>query len=67
MRARACLKCKQYVVIHPDNPINLNTVKEFEKKHGYHTIITIDLNEVKENNFTNVESSIYKNSVKVNS
>ena len=66
MRARACLKCKEYVLIHPDNSININTVKEFENKHGYHTIITIDLHEVKDN-FTNVESTIYKNSVEVNS
>ncbi len=66
MRARACLKCKEYVIIHPDNPINLITVKEFEKKHSFHTIITVDLYEVKDH-FTNVESSIYKNSVEVNS
>ena len=66
MRARACLKCRQYVVIHPDNPININTIKEFETKHGYHTIITVDLSEIKED-FTNVQSTNYKKSVKVDS
>ena len=66
MRARACIKCKEYVVIHPDNPINTNLVKQFENKHGYHTIITVDLYEVK-NDFTNMESLENDKSIKASS
>ncbi|MFX1495592.1 MAG: hypothetical protein ACFFBZ_15010 [Promethearchaeota archaeon] len=46
MRARACIKCKEYLVINPTNPINLNNVKLFEKEHRGHTLITVDLSEV---------------------
>ncbi|MFX0025641.1 MAG: hypothetical protein ACFE8M_04440 [Candidatus Hermodarchaeota archaeon] len=48
MRARACIKCKEYLVINPTNPINLNNVKLFEKEHRGHTLITVDLSEVKQ-------------------
>ena len=48
MRARACIKCKEYLVINPTNPINLNNVKLFEKDHRGHTLITVDLSEIKE-------------------
>ncbi|MFX1427729.1 MAG: hypothetical protein ACFFBE_14845 [Promethearchaeota archaeon] len=47
LRARACIKCKQYIVIHPDNPINQVDIKKFERNHTGHTIVTLDLNEVK--------------------
>ncbi|MFX1312615.1 MAG: hypothetical protein ACFFHD_08395 [Promethearchaeota archaeon] len=47
VRARACIKCKEYMIIHPDNPINLFDIKKFEKKHIGHTIITVDLSEIK--------------------
>ena len=47
MRARACIKCREYIVIHPDNPINQLEIKKFEKKHLRHTIMTVDLNEIK--------------------
>jgi len=47
MRARACLKCKEYVLIHPDNPINQNTIKEFELSHTRHNLITVNLAEIK--------------------
>lgn len=47
MRARACIKCKEYIVIHPDNPINQLDIKKFEKRHVGHTIMTVDLNEIK--------------------
>ena len=47
LRARACIKCKQYIVIHPDNPINQVDIKKFERNHTGHTIVTVDLNEVK--------------------
>ena len=47
MRARACIKCREYIVIHPDNPINQLDIKKFERKHTSHTIMTVDLNEIK--------------------
>lgn len=47
VRCRACVKCKQYVIIHPDNPINQLEIKNFEKIHLNHTIMTVGLGEVK--------------------
>ncbi|GAG54451.1 unnamed protein product [marine sediment metagenome] len=47
LRARACIKCRQYIVIHPDNPVNQVDIKKFERKHTGHTMMTSDLNEVK--------------------
>jgi len=47
LRVRACIKCRQYIVIHPDNPVNQVDIKKFERKHTGHTVMTSDLNEVK--------------------
>jgi hypothetical protein len=47
MRARACIKCREYVVIHPNNPVNQIEIKKFEKTHLGHTIMTVDLSEIK--------------------
>jgi hypothetical protein len=47
VRCRACIKCKSYLVIHPGNPINQVEIKSFEKKHLGHTVVTVDLNEIK--------------------
>ena len=47
LRCRACIKCKTYIVIHADNPINQVDIKNFERKHTSHMIMTVDLNEVK--------------------
>ena len=47
VRARACIRCREYIVIHPDNPINQVEIKKFERKHTAHTIMTVDLNEIK--------------------
>ncbi|MHA1914684.1 MAG: hypothetical protein ACW986_00980 [Promethearchaeota archaeon] len=47
VRARACIKCREYIVIHPNNPINQVTIKKFERNHTAHTIVTVDLNEIK--------------------
>ncbi|MFX1310897.1 MAG: hypothetical protein ACFFB6_12790 [Promethearchaeota archaeon] len=47
IRVRACIKCRTYIVIHPGNPVNLAEIKKFEKKHLGHTVVTVDLNEVK--------------------
>ena len=48
MRARACIKCKEYVVIHPNNPLNQGKVSLFEKKHHLHTLITVNLDEIRD-------------------
>ncbi|MBY8981578.1 MAG: hypothetical protein KGD57_01405 [Candidatus Lokiarchaeota archaeon] len=48
MRARACLKCREYVLIHPDNPKSINRVSQFEKVHRGHTLIISDINEIKD-------------------
>ena len=47
VRVRACIKCRMYIVIHPGNPVNMVEIKKFEKKHLGHTVVTVDLNEVK--------------------
>jgi hypothetical protein len=47
MRARACIKCKEYIIIHPENPQNKAEVSEFEKNHRGHTVITIELSEIR--------------------
>ncbi|TFG23289.1 MAG: hypothetical protein EU529_07775 [Promethearchaeota archaeon] len=59
MRARACIKCREYVIIHPNNPLNQETIKLFEGKHRTHTLITLDLEEVRGQytNFQKKESS----------
>ena len=48
MRARACIRCKEYIVIHPNNPVNQNKIELFEKKHHLHTLITVDIDEIKD-------------------
>jgi len=47
IRARACLKCKEYLLIYPSNPINQVEIKKFEKKHLSHTIMTVGFGEIK--------------------
>jgi len=47
MRARACLKCKEYVLIHPENPVNQKLIKEFELSHMRHNLMTVNLGEIK--------------------
>ena len=48
MRARACIKCKEYIIIHPNNPLNQIKIHEFERRHHLHTLITVNLDEVKD-------------------
>ena len=47
VRCRACIKCRTYLVIHPSNPVNQVEIKRFEKQHLGHTVVTVDLNEIK--------------------
>jgi len=56
IRARACIKCREYVIIHPNDPENQNLIKLFELNHKGHTLITLDLNEVKDQ-YKNFEDS----------
>ncbi len=59
IRARACIKCREYVIIHPNNPENQTFIKLFEVNHKGHTLITLDLDEVKDQykNFESKEDS----------
>ena len=47
VRCRACIKCKTYMIIHPENPINQVKIKKFERQHSAHTIMTVDFSEIK--------------------
>ncbi|MEJ2248574.1 MAG: hypothetical protein P8Y70_03770 [Candidatus Lokiarchaeota archaeon] len=47
MRAQACIKCKEYVLIHPGDPVNKKMLDEFKGKHRGHTVITVELEEIK--------------------
>ena len=54
MRCRACMKCREYAIIHPENPANQEVIKLFEGKHRGHTVVTLDYNEVA-GSFTNFQ------------
>lgn len=41
------MKCREYVLIHPENPENQEVIKLFEGIHRGHTVVTLDFNEVK--------------------
>jgi len=47
MRARACINCKEYVLIHPNNPISQNFVKDFELTHSRHNLMIVNLDEIR--------------------
>ena len=47
-RVRACIKCREYVIIHPNNLASQVHVKKFNLIHNAHTLVTLDINEVKE-------------------
>ena len=46
-RVRACVKCREYIIILPNNPANQVHVKNFNLIHTAHTLVTLDINEVK--------------------
>jgi len=48
MRARACIKCKEYMIIQAENPLNRDKINDFERKHHKHTLITVNLEEIKD-------------------
>ena len=47
IRVRACVKCQEYIIIYPNNPINQVHIRKFEKNHTGHTLVTLDITEVK--------------------
>ncbi|MGV9172807.1 MAG: hypothetical protein ACOC44_00120 [Promethearchaeia archaeon] len=52
MRARTCLKCKEFVVLHPSNPKSKENVNKFEKKHRGHNLVTLQLDEIDREKYT---------------
>jgi FAD synthase len=46
IKVRACLKCKECVVIHQENHKNNILLKEFEGVHRGHSLITTTKNEI---------------------
>ena len=36
------------MVIHANNPLNQNKIEFFERKHHQHTLITVNLDEIKD-------------------
>ena len=47
IRVRACMKCREYAIIHPEDHTYQEVIKVFEGKHRGHTVVTLDFNEVK--------------------
>ncbi len=54
MRAKVCLKCKVYLIIHPDNAINLKQLQWFDTLHRTHPTQIINRNELN-GQYTSVE------------
>jgi hypothetical protein len=50
------MRCREYVVVHPENPKNQEIIRLFEGKHRGHTVVTSDINEVK-GSFTNFQGT----------
>jgi hypothetical protein len=50
------MRCKEYAIIHAENPKNQEILRMFEGKHRAHTVVTLDLNEVK-GSFKNFQGS----------
>ena len=48
LRARTCLKCKEYVLIHPNNSNSIKRVNIFEKIHRSHTFLNTNVGEIKD-------------------
>ena len=67
MRARACIKCKEYIIIHPNNPLNQNKLDAFERRHHLHTLITVDFEEIKDQYQRIKNNGINEHSNEINS
>lgn len=46
MRARTCIKCREYVILHPSNPKSKELANKFEKEHQGHNLVTLQLEEI---------------------
>ncbi len=44
--ARACIKCREFVIIDSSNPRNQALIKYFEKLHKSHNLITLERDEL---------------------
>ncbi len=57
IRARACIKCKEYVVVMPSSRLNEIVVKRFEKTHFEHNLVTCEIEEI-QNKYKEVKSHL---------
>ncbi|MFO8018872.1 MAG: hypothetical protein R6U96_09565 [Promethearchaeia archaeon] len=57
MRARTCLKCHEYLVLHPSNPKSKENANRFEKKHRGHNLVTLQLDEIDKGKYTSFGES----------
>lgn len=57
MRVRACNGCRKYIIIRPNDLKNKIKIEEFEKFHKGHTLVSMDLEEVK-GSYENVEGDL---------
>lgn len=55
MMARACAKCKKYVVIHPENVAAQLRLQQFERDHVGHMLLTVNLEEIKGSDYSHVD------------
>lgn len=46
MRTKACVKCKEYILLVPNDPLNKHKENIFAKNHHHHTQIIVDLEEI---------------------
>ena len=53
VRARACIRCREYIIIRPIDPSYQELERVFEVDHRGHNLVTLDLNEVKDS-YSNV-------------
>ena len=49
------MRCREYAIIHPEIPTNQDVLKSFEAKHRGHTVVTLDISEVR-GSFKNFQS-----------
>jgi len=53
--ARACGRCKKYIVIHSEDARNQSQIQQFEADHAGHMLITAQLDEVEDSGYVNVQ------------
>ncbi|MBY8987862.1 MAG: hypothetical protein KGD61_05360 [Candidatus Lokiarchaeota archaeon] len=50
IRVRACIKCRESAIFYPNYPGNQNLIRVYEINHKEYTLITLDIDEVKDQN-----------------